>query len=303
MGESREGGNRPSSSRKEIETLFARFPRLLTLPLHVCVDDRSFRSGKRDVVSHVEPAAIFGTQFLQAAPGVFVASPELCLAQLSRGRHPARVAQIAFELCGSYRRDSRNSAGFVAASPLTDLEKVKRFMDEAPERFKGIGSLKKVIAFVLEGSRSPMETDVAILFSFSRRRGGRGYVGFNLNGLVEVPPLLVDSVNQPYYHVDFLWPEKRVAVEYDSDLAHLGSERIARDATRKNSLQLLGYTTLTLTRMQLMDWDSFCLFANALEKAIGVKKRPASRNYSGEQKALWRLLLGSFAQRMALGGV
>lgn len=286
-------------SKRELEALFVRFPKVFSSPLHLCVADPALRSGKRAIASHVEPQEAFEVGFLQAAPGVHVASPELCLAQLCRGRHPARVAQVAFELCGRYRRDSRSSTGFVAAPPLTTCERIRDFAGAPGPCVKGVKILRKVMAFVSEGSRSPMETDVAILLSFSRQRGGRGFSGFTLNGRVDVPSRLAKSVNQPYYHVDFLWSERRVAVEYDSDLAHVGSDRIARDAGRKNSLQLLGYTTLTLTRMQLMSWDDFSLFVSALEKAVGVRRRSDGRDYESEQKALWHLLLGSLSHELS----
>lgn len=237
------------------------------------------------------------SEFLEFAPGVFVASPELCLAQISRERHPARTAQMAFELCGDYRRDSRNPQGFVSSFPVTDRERIASFVAGNGSCVRGAGPLRKAMAFVSEGSRSPMETDVAILLAFSRQRGGRGCGGFGMNELVEVPDYVADSVNQPFYHVDFLWRDKKVAVEYDSDMAHVGTERIARDAARKNSLQLLGYKTLTLTRMQLMAWEGFSTFANALEKALGIRKRTGCRDYSAEQRALWRLLLGSLGKR------
>ena len=286
----------PSGS--ELEALFARFPQVFSSPLHICVDDPALRSGKRAVVSHVESGEVLATEFLRIAPGVYVASPELCLAQICRGRHSARAAQVAFELCGCYRRDSRSSAGFVSALPLTTCERLRNFAGSAGARVKGIKMLRKVMPFVSEGSRSPMETDVAILLSFSRQRGGRGFSGFALNGRVDVPPRLAKSVNQPYYHVDFLWADQRVAVEYDSDLVHVGSERIARDAARKNSLQMLGYTTLTLTRMQLMNWDDFMLFIRALEEAVGIRRRPGGCKYESEQRALWQLLLGSFPHKL-----
>lgn len=52
------------------------------------------------------------------------------------------------------------------------------------------------------------------------------------------------------------WPEANVAIEYDSDLEHTGSARIAEDAQRRNDLTALGITTITATREQVMDAGS-----------------------------------------------
>lgn len=43
------------------------------------------------------------------------------------------------------------------------------------------------------------------------------------------------------FRCDLLWPTASLCVEYDSDMFHTGSQKIARDARRRNALASLGF--------------------------------------------------------------
>jgi hypothetical protein len=49
---------------------------------------------------------------------------------------------------------------------------------------------------------------------------------------------------------DLLWKDAKLCIEYDSDTHHSGSERIARDASRRDVLEELGLRVVTVTSEQ-----------------------------------------------------
>jgi very-short-patch-repair endonuclease len=51
--------------------------------------------------------------------------------------------------------------------------------------------------------------------------------------------------------VDLAYPDRRVAIEYDSDAWHSGVDRRHRDAERRNRLRALGWTVVEVTPAQL----------------------------------------------------
>ena len=73
-----------------------------------------------------------------------------------------------------------------------------------------------------------------------------------------------------YFCCDLLWPEARVAVEYDSTMFHTGARRIAADSERRNALAYLGVDVVSVTRDQLMDPLRMDGVVRLLQKTLGV---------------------------------
>jgi very-short-patch-repair endonuclease len=55
------------------------------------------------------------------------------------------------------------------------------------------------------------------------------------------------------YEVDFLWPEKRLVVEFDSFRFHSPRAKFERDRERDAALAAIGYTVMRVTWRQLVD--------------------------------------------------
>ena len=85
-----------------------------------------------------------------------------------------------------------------------------------------------------------------------------------------------------FFSCDLFWPDGGVAVEYDSDMFHTGSERIARDSERRNALSYLGISVVTVTRRQVMSAVGCDRIARLLEKHLGIAGR-AERASSPER--------------------
>lgn len=66
------------------------------------------------------------------------------------------------------------------------------------------------------------------------------------------------------YICDLYWPAARLAVEYDSDLAHTGSHRIARDSRRRNEIQSMGVAVVTITKAQAYSLSEFDMVAHQI---------------------------------------
>ena len=88
-----------------------------------------------------------------------------------------------------------------------------------------------------------------------------------------------------------LWPEKKVAVEYDSTLCHTGAERIAEDAARRNALESLGLTVVTATWRQVENYREYNRFARILAGHLATRMRPRCCDYPSRQLSLRSELL------------
>ncbi len=278
------------------------FPFLSEGPLEVVVPEASLRSGSRLFSCCVEPASLLGWTVLKIADGVYICHPALVLVQLARTHKVEHVASVGSELCGAYRKASFAAGGFVCSRPLASRQLLLDCIGGL-EGVKGLPGARSAIRCTFDGARSPMESDLAVLFGAPVLRGGYDLGPFEMNGSVEVPRGKMPLCAKSYYLCDFLWRRERVVVEYDSDLCHTGSGRIADDAARRNALSALGFNVLTLTKRQLLNRFEFTRFMATLEAALGRRRSRCSSEVLRRKAELWFSLVGHFgaAEELAEG--
>lgn len=266
-------------------------PSLPQGPLEAVVPKASLRSNSRLFECRVESPLLPKWAIVEIANDVHICHPALVLVQLSREHSVEHVASIGSELCGSYRKAPGATAGFFPSRPLISRKLLMDCMDGL-SGIKGTRNGRAVAVCTFDGARSPMESDLSVLFGSATLRGGYSLGSFEMNGLVKVPRDKAPLCTKPYYLCDFLWRRERVAVEYDSDLCHTGSGRIADDAARRNALSSLGYQVLTLTKRQLLNWSEFSQFMATLEVVLGKQRADCSATVVRKRERLWFSLVG-----------
>lgn len=99
-------------------------------PTHVLLpaDEREIRSA--DVRSHrtrldVVPEGLL----LRAAPGVYVAGPELCFIQMAGVTSRVGAVVLGYELCGEYAHFSELVSGYYEREPLTSVARISAAID------------------------------------------------------------------------------------------------------------------------------------------------------------------------------
>ena len=83
--------------------------------------------------------------------------------------------------------------------------------------------------------------------------GGYGFSFPALNKRITLTKSARKHFSKDYYVCDMYWPDEKVAVEYDSDQHHTGSDRIASDSKRRNALATSGVRVISVTKQQLMN--------------------------------------------------
>ena len=96
-----------------------------------------------------------------------------------------------------------------------------------------------------------------------------------------------------------LLPEVLTAmVDYDSDAIHDGSEKIHKDAERRNELQLLsGVAYFTVTTDQANDYDKLVRLCERIRRKLHRNKRPIFNKPMSEEQ---RYLPSSASKRSVL---
>lgn len=121
--------------------------------------------------------------------------------------------------------------------------------------------------------------------------GGCGFPTAHVNLEQTLTPKQQRLLHRRSFKCDFFWADKQVAVEYDSKGFHSDSNRIERDAVRRNSLEYLGITVLTLTWNQLRDHAAFETFATQLASHLGIRLRDSWQRHRYDRAYLHRRLI------------
>lgn len=216
--------------------------------------------------------------FLDAIPcngetlTVYVSSPELCLVQMGCLMERHELAELAFELCGDYAlRPGRGNAAQIVERPhVTTAKQIKAFTDQA-DGVRGIRRARHAAENVLDGSRSPRESQIALEMTLSHRLGGYGLPCPILNEPITPKGLARRAAGRNAIIPDFYWSDAKIALEYDSEAFHAGKTEREHDLLKHNAYEMMGIRTLTMSNRQYVDQLQFTCIMNELSKRLGCE--------------------------------
>lgn len=245
----------------------------LSLPVHLLATRPSERHRSSYVSWHTHQGTLPKGSILHIADNVAVESPELCLTRLATSLSRAKLIRTAFELCGTYALRPDLEEGF-AKRPwaCTSVNSLRTYINSCGT-MPGKAEVTRTLAYLSEGSASPMETITSMLFFLPNRMGGQAIPGGKLNYVVPANDYVHSLTGKSFLKCDILWPESRLCVEYDSDQRHTGSDRITQDASRRAALSYLGFEVISITRQHVLNIATFNDIALLLAKRLGKRRR------------------------------
>ena len=258
-------------------------------PLHLAVADASSRSRAKNIICHVWHGPSAANSFLRVKDNLYVSSPEACFLQMSTMLPLVKVVEIGYELCGSFALSPSNSRGFCTHEAPTSVESLRRYVAKS-DGVSGAKRARRALNYLIDGAASPMEAALVLLLCLPTSLGGYGLALPRLNYGIEVPVRSGSSSRRVRYRCDLYWPESKLAVEYDSDMFHTGSKRIAGDAAKRTNLAHVGVTVVSVTRSQIFDARRFDEAAVLLAKRLGGRIRSQRKDLLTKRYELRTLL-------------
>ena len=137
------------------------------------------------------------------------------------------------EFCGAYSLSAGETRSARKRAPITNTAFLKSYVENCTGE-RGIAEAQRALRYVEDGSESPRETMVALLLDLPARLGGCGDPPPKMNYAIPLPKNARKATGRRSLRCDLLWPEEKLAIEYDSDLHHTGSER--KPATQRAEL-------------------------------------------------------------------
>ena len=213
--------------------------------------------------------------------------PEYLFLQMAETMNFLDLLLLGFELCGTYFSGQGIDA-FASTStasprhkPFTRANKIARFLDsDVASQTNGIAQVTQASKFLLDNSYSPRESALALMLTLPRRLGGYALPRPLLNQRINIPRSSSQLIRNDHFKCDLLWPKEGLAIEYDSDLHHVGAQKIAKDASRRDALALLGIQVITVTNKQFASMNEMDKVAHTVAKTLGIRQRNEKRyNY------------------------
>lgn len=217
------------------------------------------------------------------------------------------LVRLAYGICGTYtmwQTGGEAPGEFRKRSPLSSIAELRTFAEGA-RGLPGRNLALRALGYAGDGSASHMETAMKMLLFGPTCLGGYG-LGHPLHNYRIPKPEYQDRKacelsEFECYSLDLALPEKRLALEYDSDRWHVGSERINRDAKRRNALVGMGWTVITVTNGQIRTVSGCEEIAREIAAVTGKRIRIQTSDFRDRQEEMRSVVLPTGGQRILPG--
>ena len=288
------------------------FPFFADDRVHYLVGSQSERQCTNRITCHSTSAMLPAGSFCQVEGGLHVVAPELSFVQMARYLSLEQLVHYGMMLCGIYFRTpisigkSGNEQGtkrrIGQRTALTSLEDLNAYVLSAPHLF-GTRKAKKALRHIIDNSRSPMESSLAVSLCLPYRLGGCSMPKPSMNMPVYVDPKGVlaggvrwDLHGNPYFECDLVWTEQRAIVEYHGDESHFGKEGVAKDVRKANLLRASGYSYYAVTSEIFSSSLKFWEFATKLTKDLKHRIQPGVADFKKRNEGLRKMLRIDYLQ-------
>ncbi|MDO4437201.1 MAG: hypothetical protein Q4B77_04545 [Coriobacteriaceae bacterium] len=229
------------------------------------------------------------SHLMHAAPGLFVVNEALNFMQAPTWMNPLEVLEYGFELCGRYELQILSPRqAYVECEPRCSLETIRHTLDAIPG-MRGAHRARRALARIREGSRSPMETALALSILLPQKDGGLGYRNISLNHQIKIPAVLKPQCASDYLEADVFAPKRRVDIEYDGG-EHAELARRTHDSDRTATFGALGITQRTITAQHFAHQLEFHRSMNGIASLLRVDV-PHSIEFQRKQNELRMFLI------------
>ncbi len=252
---------------------------------HLIVASQNGKTSRLSVACHCSFSSKVPPRLFGITPDVCVVSIEDAFAQVSLRASVESLMLLAFELCGTYSLLSDGS--FVAARPLTSVRRLASRV-EALAPFPGSVKAATALRYAFDGAASPAEAKLAMLLCLRQTLGGYGFPAPRMNWRVDVTGDARKLTPRKYFVLDLFWADAMLDVEYDSNAFHRSPGALASNAERRNTLQAMGYTVITVTSDQMASPDLFDDAARAIAKALHIRVRHSCERWPRKRYDLRR---------------
>ena len=242
----------------------------LPIPVHVLFSGASTRIHNKNLHCHVLSAKLPAESFVDLGNSVRIISPELCFLLAAKTLSFSQLVLLGCDLCAIYARDESGQYGQRSREPVTSVSKIKAYLQKV-KNVDGIYKARQAANYILDRSNSPMESILAVLMNLPISRGGYRLLTPKLNYDVGLNEEGEKVLKRSSCCCDFVWPEKELIAEYDSNSTHLEINQHYTDKRRMNALTLSGKKVISITREHFSSFSRLEELFRLIRKALNMR--------------------------------
>lgn len=190
--------------------------------------------------------------FVELRPDVHVACPAICFLQLSSRLDLLDCVRLGYELCSSYVPVGSRLRECAPLMTVADARTMIKGCLVGIDKRRALRALE----LVREGSRSPMESELAIKLSLPNMQGGYGLSGFEMNPALPLGEWGREVTGKSFCRPDLLWAKERIDIEYNGVDWHESEEQVQADLRRRRALEKEGYSVWIVDRVMIADREA-----------------------------------------------
>ena len=259
-------------------------------PVDVLIFDERQRRRSKDVTCHLWQANLPEGSFYKAR-GVYVSSPEFTFLQLASVLPIEQLIALGCELCGSYvlLPEGVTHPGSLDSmpkrlAPLTNMDKMGAFI-KACGRAKSKDKAARALKYVVDGSRSPMETMAYMLLCLPVAMGGYGLPKPEMNAVIPLDDEAKAIARRGHCEGDLCWSDPQLDIEYHGEV-HVGASQMKSDVGRELGIEHMGWRVMTITSPQVLDDAQFEVVAKEAAARIGKRLRKSAIDAVAQRNTL-----------------
>ena len=234
------------------------------------------------------------------AKGLYVVSPELLFAQLSKTVSFVDLCMIGQELCGTYVmpldehgalqtvRDDEGKSRLHKHVPFTTPRRIAAALDQM-SGFGPKSKARRALACIGAQSASPMESRLFLAMTMPRRKGGLGIPAPELNREVKLNNEQRRMLRKHHLKCDLYW-DNRLAVEYESFERHSSPSEYEETMARATVLRMKGLEYVAMTPGTFYNYDRLMDKVAIIFKVLGIRHRKPVPKRERLQRELIRQL-------------
>ncbi len=258
------------------------------------IDVLIFNSGQRrrcaELVCHTWQTSLPQNAFYHTR-GVYISSPEFVFLQMASALSLEQLIALGCELCGQYVLPSSRAGQPFSKDealgrmyPLTCTSKLGEFIDGAGKA-NGKAKAKRALKYIVDDSRSPMETMVYMLLCLPVMLGGYGLPKPEMNAMITLDEEARTIARRRYCRGDLCWPKARVDIEYHGEV-HVGADQMKSDVGRELGIEHMGWRVITITSPQVLDEVQFDTVAKEVATCLQRRLRASVYEAAVQRGAL-----------------
>ena len=251
--------------------------------IHLLVSSKASRRRVSGVTCTISSCEFPAHSFARTLGQVYVVSPELLFIQLAQQLSLAALLEVGYELCGTYRLGETPAYGM---EPLTSTAAIKSYAQRA-QGMRGQPAALQACQWLADGSGSPAETALSIMFRLPYRHGGYGLGKPLLNHEIKLNENAEHILGRKTMRPDFYWVEAKHPAEYDGRRYHSSDEQAEYDERRRNAYAAMNMNVTVLTTRHLYDLDLLDEMVKTIRTNTKIRQRRLPEGYDFKHRELY----------------